>query len=208
MDIKEALSQIDPNDDSQWTSDGQVMVSTVRQLTGNENVVRKDIINAWPDFNREFALGMLKGGNSNGQETTEAEGAAEGEAQAGAADGPTKEERLAQYKAEREELEAQLLDASRQLTAIHERIKQLNARVGVLNTAITNLTPKGSNQEAIRNYLDRQQKIRQERAEKINGVLPKGVDLSHLNPKSKLDQSLNARPNPAMQRRVRPMVGQ
>lgn len=51
--IKEALEILDPADDEQWTEDGLPLVEIVRELTGNQNLKRKDITDAAPLFTRE-----------------------------------------------------------------------------------------------------------------------------------------------------------
>jgi len=51
--ITEALSQMDPLDDDQWTSDGAPRVEVVAELSEIEGLKRADIINAAPQFSRE-----------------------------------------------------------------------------------------------------------------------------------------------------------
>lgn len=52
--ILEALAQLDPLDDDQWTADGAPRVDVVEKIVG-EDVKRQDIVDADPEFNREKA---------------------------------------------------------------------------------------------------------------------------------------------------------
>lgn len=53
MDLKEALSKLDHDNDEHWTADGMPMVALVSRLLGQE-VSRQDIINTAPEFSRGF----------------------------------------------------------------------------------------------------------------------------------------------------------
>lgn len=79
MDIKEALTQLDPENNDHWTADGAPRVDVVAELVGNPGLKRADITNAAPDFHRSKA-----GQPTEPEETKEAaesEQPAEGEAQ-------------------------------------------------------------------------------------------------------------------------------
>lgn len=52
MEIKEALAQLDPNNDSHWTTDGAPMVAVMSELTGIKDLKRRDIIDEAPKFTR------------------------------------------------------------------------------------------------------------------------------------------------------------
>ena len=53
--IHSALSRLDPANDAQWTADGAPLMEAIKELTGDENVTRKQVIDAMPTFNRELA---------------------------------------------------------------------------------------------------------------------------------------------------------
>lgn len=55
MDIKEALAQLDPENNDHWTADGAPRVDVVADLVGNKELKRADITNAAPDFHRSTA---------------------------------------------------------------------------------------------------------------------------------------------------------
>lgn len=50
-DLKDTLLKLDTEDDSNWTSDGQVRLDVLKKLTG-KSVTRKDITVALPGFTR------------------------------------------------------------------------------------------------------------------------------------------------------------
>lgn len=55
MDIKTALTKLDPSNDDHWTADGAPRIDAVVELTGDKSIKRQDITNAAPKFNREAA---------------------------------------------------------------------------------------------------------------------------------------------------------
>lgn len=55
MDIKEALSKLDPNNKDHWTGDGLPLVQAVSDLIGKD-VTRKEVTDALPGFSRALAI--------------------------------------------------------------------------------------------------------------------------------------------------------
>lgn len=55
MDIREALQQLDPQDDAHWTVGGDPKLDALIQILG-EHVTRKEVIEAAPRFTRENPL--------------------------------------------------------------------------------------------------------------------------------------------------------
>ncbi|MEE8519338.1 MAG: hypothetical protein V3S98_09460 [Dehalococcoidia bacterium] len=55
MNIKEALTHMDPANDEQWTEDGSPRVDVIQELVGDKTITRAAITNAAPDFTRETA---------------------------------------------------------------------------------------------------------------------------------------------------------
>lgn len=53
-DLKDALKQLDVNNDDHWTKGGLPMVDVVSHFHG-EPVTRSDIAEVWPDFTRDIA---------------------------------------------------------------------------------------------------------------------------------------------------------
>lgn len=54
-DLKDALKQLDVNNDDHWTKGGLPMVDVVSHFHG-EPVTRSDIAEVWPDFTRDAAI--------------------------------------------------------------------------------------------------------------------------------------------------------
>lgn len=54
-DLKDALKQLDVNNDDHWTKGGLPMVDVVSHFHG-ETVTRSDIAEVWPDFTRDVAI--------------------------------------------------------------------------------------------------------------------------------------------------------
>jgi len=52
--IRKALEALDSNDNNHWTIKGQPSLQRVFAITGFE-IQRADIVEAWPEFDREFA---------------------------------------------------------------------------------------------------------------------------------------------------------
>jgi hypothetical protein len=73
MDILDALKQLDPKDDSQWTAEGAPKVAVVAQLIGDDTLKRKQIVEAAPDFTRESLLEASGDGDAEVEEETETE---------------------------------------------------------------------------------------------------------------------------------------
>ena len=55
MELKEALTQLDPTVDAHWTSNGNPRISYLIELTGNETLTRMEVTDAAPEFTRETA---------------------------------------------------------------------------------------------------------------------------------------------------------
>lgn len=58
-EIKNALLILDPAADDQWTQAGLPSIDSVKGLSGLSDITRDDVTKAWPEFNREFAKGLM-----------------------------------------------------------------------------------------------------------------------------------------------------
>jgi hypothetical protein len=54
-DILEALSQLDPNDDTQWTDDGGPRMDVLQKFTNDKTLTRANVNEAAPQFSRTSA---------------------------------------------------------------------------------------------------------------------------------------------------------
>lgn len=71
MNIKQALSALNPANDDHWTSDGLPRIDVVSKMVGERDIRRGDITNADPQFTREGAHAARTG--SADTDTTDAE---------------------------------------------------------------------------------------------------------------------------------------
>lgn len=55
MNLKQALAQLDPEDDDHWTADGLARMDAVMEIFGDDSVTRQDVTNADPSLNRDVA---------------------------------------------------------------------------------------------------------------------------------------------------------
>lgn len=175
MDIKEALEQLNHEDDDSWTEDGLPKVEVVRKITGSD-VTRREITDAAPGFRR-------------GQGITE-----EAPPQPS---GP--EARYAQLQTEAAEIDRKVMEKQREIGRLKDELEvlYLAARTIERNMAVVErLLPNKQNSD-IREYLNQVAQSREARAANARSFLGAGVKLGeilpHLQHKSKLDQALNAR---------------
>lgn len=68
MDIRTALSQLDPANDDHWTADGQPRIEAVNNVLGSA-VRRQEIVDAAPDFTRATAQAEADGIEATGDGT-------------------------------------------------------------------------------------------------------------------------------------------
>jgi hypothetical protein len=59
LKIIDALKMLNPENDEFWTDAGLPKVSAVEEASGIVGVTRKDIVAAYPDFNRELAMAVM-----------------------------------------------------------------------------------------------------------------------------------------------------
>lgn len=59
--IRKALEQLDPDSNGDWTQKGQPSLQRVYAISRLDDIQRGDIVDAWPEFDREFAREYLKG---------------------------------------------------------------------------------------------------------------------------------------------------
>ena len=62
MELNLVKAQMDPTDDAQWTADGSPRMEVIHDMSGDESITRKQVIDAFPDWNREQAQEAAAGG--------------------------------------------------------------------------------------------------------------------------------------------------
>lgn len=254
MDIKEALSQMDPLDDDQWTQDGAPKVETVASLMNDFSVKRQDIVNAAPAFSRSNPVVEIEETSTDeeeeqtetetpegeqsqeqppapdaDQENADAEGE-EGETQTSPeAEGEVTvdetlvpEEMLAetnvhqfiawlqkQPKQNLESIEREInlsADAVGSKAArLREKELELRGLGRIARQAVKAAYPNTSNQDAIKAYIDSQNRDRLERAKRRDEAL-KHLSSRDVDPRSPLDQAMARKTKRGTKRPERPMM--
>lgn len=176
-DILNQLALLDPEDDSQWTKDGQPLLS----LFGDD-VTRADVIAAAPHFNRKNPVLPEE---SPEPVSTE----------------PSIEEIQAQIKAEKEAVESEISAIQKQVNLLQEQIKEKNKKVQQLSEAYVKADYRSDteiNQEFLRaDFENRLKKARQrEFAAQLlmeAGIPHKDVSMYKLGPADRAIASANIR---------------
>lgn len=238
MDIKEALSQMDPLDDDQWTQDGAPKVETVASLMNDFSVKRQDIVNAAPAFSRSNPVVEIEppsdeetsddetneetseNEETSDEEKSDAEGE-EGETQTSPeAEGEVNaddevvsvdadevpEEMLTtgnvnefiawlkkQPKDKLEHIEREIHLSADVVGAkakkVREKELELRGYAKIVRQAIKAAFPNSTNQDAIRAYIDSQNKERLERAKRRDEAL-RHLSAKDMDPRSPIDQAM------------------
>jgi hypothetical protein len=175
MRILEALASLDPQDDAQWTEEGQPNLDLMRSLTENEELTREQVTEGAPHFVR-----------------TNPELPSEDDTQVIEEEEPkeTEEELLAKQ----EEGAKKLATAKAKYEAAKSEYEALLKEQDVIIEQLTETSdpPHVVNQQNIRDHIQRQQENRIERAKMRDAVLGKlkGTEVPRRAP---IDESLAAR---------------
>lgn len=154
-DIKDMLSMLDPQLEEHWTADGLPRVDIIQEIAGGGiDATRKVITDAWPEFNRELATTLLSLPDEDQQDTEK--GATKVEVE--------KRSRLEDAKVARTQAESRLNNLLNERKELSEEIDKAQQDIGRLNTFIDIHTPHNDNQNAIREYIDSQNNLRESRA--------------------------------------------
>lgn len=183
MEIKEALAQLDPENDAQWTNYGLPLVDVMRTLTGNEELTRQLITEAEPEFNREAARAARPV-----QEEVEAEAEVEAPAkpqpQLAVLDGEIQD-----LLKEKNELDKKIVALSRKRDAVQER--EFRTR-----------TPE-DNIRSIQTYIKSQAQARMDRATNRQRFIESGLTSRDLDPRAPIDQAMARKTQRGTQRPAR-----
>lgn len=175
MDIREALDQLDPLDDSHWTEEGHPALGAVKAILGSE-VTRKQVIDAAPDFSRD---------SCNLPDPFEGMSQIE------------KDEAIA--TAEFEELQAAILKKQKEISVLRDELDVLNSKAMIMDLHLERIRrARGKTQStAIQEYLAQVRKSRMAKAARLTAFAANGVAIKDLvasmNPRSRIDQALNQR---------------
>lgn len=216
--IQEALAQIDPLDDDQWTTDGAPKVDTVEELLG-ESVTRKEIVEAAPDFNREKAGEESVNDDEDNTEIFDQEG-------------EQVEENTDEVKYF-EEIDPQITDAqfmsyidtispndlenfasvlSDQKSLIDKEIEEKKAfglrikkAINVVNLRVKQLNPNTTTTAAIRQFIESQNQTRIDRVARRKVVL-QHLSAKDLEPRSAIDAAMARKNKRGSGRPSRPIM--
>lgn len=209
MDLKHALSQLDPKDDTQWTSDGAPLVEAVSRIAGRQ-VTRKEIVDADPALTRaaasDRALAALDASKTDedltGEVTGEATGAPREEVKGrlGDFDFPTatngapmldnpNPDPVDTRSPALVELDEEIADLDRDLVAIVDAIAKLSKdrdlvakRHEALCARRDRIAPRidQQNGDGIRQYLERSHRARAERVQRVQATITNGAKLGEV----------------------------
>lgn len=210
-----ALKKLDPTNDDHWTSDGAPRMDAVHAVAEDESITRKQVTDAWPEFNREVAAAQdveePKEGNApeekpsetEAEKPKEAEASQEGEKQASEEDPKEGEKQASETEHAEHRRVVQLDKVQEEYEALSEEIVELQAQVRALqeklkvkNHQLTMLAPlvktpgydHREDQKARMDYIKSQTRNRAERAGSAAEVLSK-LNLANVG-KSPLDQAM------------------
>ena len=209
MEITQALAQLDPANESQWTSDGLPRVEAVVELVGHD-VTRKQITDAAPTFSRSVPV---PGGSDTAPQEQEPEFvpgppidyvpddadvgkvAPQDDAcgmtpEAITRAGPVVIDRLLA------EFERQAVVLARRREQATKALKELGMRSAFFNK-IKDRLPQKKDDKSVQAYLAKQKEVRAERAEKAKafveaGTTPQAV-MDVVDSRAKIDKAMAGR---------------
>ena len=182
MNIKEALMQLDPDNDDQWTALGIPRMIAVETILERE-VIRREVTNAFPEFNRE-TLRQLQRDQKNDAGVMPAPAGDLQAEQNAEGDDELQALRNAQVNL-RAELKTTKAEISRLKKIVIEKEKALED----VENQIEAKQPRSSNQEGIMAFIQSQNNLRMKKALR-RGKIAEQVDLADLDPRSALDRSM------------------
>ena len=198
--IKQALNELDPFDDSQWTAEGLPRMGAVEELVGDSSIKRRDVTNAAPEFSREiaksnkdsvavspdeFAIAKDKDVDTAAKDTDEATVTENTEAVTSAKDTDEAYQELNEVALGLREELSQLAISFKE-AEVHK--KDTVAKLQKIEESMLKMYPNISNSDAIREYITSQQKIKAQRYSNVNEIL-KGINVNDLRTMSPLDAS-------------------
>lgn len=224
MDIKAALSRLDPEQDDLWTSNGLPLVEAVSKLVGRE-VSRQEITNADPQFNRDGARLFFEKPEENVEPLQTVEGLGE-------APTPVEEEDPTKFAfvlpadevvgmipqevfADIDLLDRAIAEFSRQATvlgrrrdAILAKLKEVGKRSAQLSAIANRIRPRDHQRDVSKRYLEAQNRSRQERAKRAQKFAESGTSIddvrSALDVRAPVDNAMRVNRKRGMQRPAYP----
>ncbi len=183
--VLDALKKMDPENDKQWTMDGEAKLDTVKIFSG-ETVTREELEKIAPGFSREAMRSYLASpeGSANGSQSNSGAGAGKPvppiqpkqvEMEVGQQNRETEIETLAAEISRQDEA---ILELERIQEQSRKDLKAAHALRNTMGARMNDLVPPISNTLNIQRYLESQKMITAKRARVVNALSDAGVDLS------------------------------
>lgn len=190
--IREALSQLDVANDNHWTADGLPRLDTVKMLAADQSITREHVNAALPGFTRSGVVRSESNQTAGAQAPQAAEAPqADPVASSVQAAAPAAESAApVAESAQTEDLE-KLRESVREQQLLIERMDKHKAefdtayreerqKLDDLRARLQEIEPEDGTPQAIRSYLDAQQKILAQRAQRKALIRESGIPLKEL----------------------------
>lgn len=207
MDIREALSNLDPFNDDQWTDEGAPLVDVLKELLGRP-VTRQEITDAAPHFTRENFVfeepAVVEEPVSTFDASILVDFADKEPMDVNSFLGflqTVPKEGLLYLQ---EIIRKQQADVAAARKKLDDQEFKIRGALVYTKARITREIPDISDAEANRRYIAKQQELRAAKHAATHALL-KGVDLKALDPRSPIDRAMARKNTRGTQR---PVVGQ
>ena len=172
MDIKQALKELNFENDEHWTSDGLPKISAVQELIGTEPT-RQQITQADPEFNRQSLANQ--GYEEDADTSSDAvEESAEDSQPEMTKEELEKEKEVEALALEISNLEQKIKAGKESIKAFQDGIVAKQKSLAIAKRKFSALCPKKTNTQSIQSYLKQENKnrmIRHEERKKVLGSL-------------------------------------
>lgn len=188
--IREALSQLDVANDNHWTADGLPRLDTVKMLAADQSITREHVNAALPGFTRNGP--RSESNQTAGAQAPQAAEAPKADPVASSvqAAAPAAESAAPAAESAQTDLE-KLRESVREQELLIERMDKHKAefdtayreerqKLDDLRARLQESEPEDGTPQAIRNYLDAQQKILAQRAQRKALIRESGIPLKEL----------------------------
>lgn len=190
--IREALSQLDVANDNHWTADGLPRLDTVKMLAADQSITREHVNAALPGFTRSGVVRSESAQTAGAQAAQAAETPSPDPVTSGVQSAAPAAESAAPVaeSAQTEDLE-KLRESVREQQLLIERMDKHKAefdtayreerqKLDDLRARLQEIEPEDGTPQAIRSYLDAQQKILAQRAQRKALIRESGIPLKEL----------------------------
>jgi hypothetical protein len=175
--ITEVLKSLDHDDDTLWTAAGLPKVEVIQELTGDEDLSRKEIDEVAPGFERFESF------DPRAVDDLQDEGSVDGRLET------KSESEISLLRDKKSEIESLIQEKKQEKIDLDAGIADLFSERDKIINQLEVLQPKLTNEGAIREYLKRQKEISMEKYEIQQSLAKIGIQ-KVITRASKLDESL------------------